>query len=104
MIHKKNPTAATVGNTQKTKETMTTQTQTLQQPAGDIVTLKLSNGAVFGVFKQGRRRYLVASLTPRVSLDWLPCEFEPIPSKRQALEFLNQHLATWGAMCVRGDF
>lgn len=92
------------GNTQKTKEPMTTQTQTLQQPAGDIVTLKLSNGAVFGVFKQGRRRYIVASLAPRVSPDWLPCELEPIPSKRQALEILNQHLATWGAMVLRGDF
>lgn len=64
-----------------------------KQPSGDPVALRFCAGAVFGVFKQGRGRYLLASLTP--GDPWLPCEDAPLRTKREALACLREHLDMW---------
>ena len=75
-----------------------------QQPAGVPVTLRLAAaGAVFGVFKQGRGRYFIASLCPSVHTGWLPCEVDPLLTKREALSCLQEHLDTWAAMVLTGQ-
>jgi len=75
-----------------------------QQPAGEPIALRLAAaGAVFGVFKQGRGRYFVVSLCPTVHAGWLPCEVDPLLTKREALSCLQEHLDTWAAMVLTGQ-
>lgn len=80
--------------------------QTLKQPAGEIITLKLCMGAVFGIFRVGRGRYRIAVLEPGREEGWLDCESpdEPDFSYAEAKSILAEHMSAWLRAVIEGDF